>query len=164
MPLPWNLNHLLAWPFAVYRIDTWVLIASIAILLMCIAGLGLWRLIAYLFGKLPKKPRMARQSPEPPSAILAPKLLPHVRVQGEAAPSGDDPEKLQQACSALETSLAEVCMELAESWLRRGQPQKAAVALRKILQICPDRHQAKLAEDRLQQIGNEVEDHPSKPT
>jgi len=146
---------------AAERLEIGVLKASIAILLVCIVGLGLWHLVGYLARKLPKKPRTARQSPEPPSAIQPPKLLPRARALADIAPATDDPEQLQQACTALEDSLGEIYMELAESWLRGGQRQKAAAALQKILQICPGRHQAQLAQDRLQRIGNEVEDHPS---
>jgi hypothetical protein len=147
VPPPCLLSCLQAWLFAVDRMDTWVLKASIAIVLVCIAALGLWRLAAYLGGKLPQKPRTARQSPEPPAPIASATLLPRV-----PAVSGDDPERLLQTCTALEDSLAEVYLQLAESWLRRGQPQKASAAWKKILQLCPDRHQARLAQDRLQQI------------
>jgi TolA-binding protein len=62
---------------------------------------------------------------------------------------------LQQTCIALEDSLAEIYLQLAESWLRRNQPQKATAVWKKILQLCPDRHQAQLAQSRLQQIGKE---------
>jgi len=137
--------------------DTWVLRISIAIVLVCIAGLGLWHLVAYLAGKLPKKQRTVKQSPEPPSAIQSALLPPGLQTLTEAAPTRDDPERLQQACTALEDSLADTYMVLAESWLRKGQPRKAAAVLKKILQICPGRHQAQLAQDRLQQIGNEVQ-------
>ena len=130
MPLPRGLSYFPAWPFAEDRMDTWVLKVSIAIPLVCIAGLGLWHLAAYLAGKLPKKPRTVRQSPEPPSSSQSPKFLP-----------GDAPERLQRTCSTLEDSLAEKYLELAESWLRGGQPQKAAAAWQKVLQICPERRQ-----------------------
>jgi hypothetical protein len=161
VPLPRGLRSLLAWPFAADRMDTWVLKASIVIFLVCIAALGLWHLVAYLVGKLPKKPRTVRQSPEPPSSSQSPQLLPRVPTLADVASIRDDPERLQQACTALEDSLAEIYRELAESWLRTGQPQKATAALKKILQLCPDRHQAQLAQDRLQQIGKDTENHPS---
>jgi hypothetical protein len=126
---------------------------------VCIAGLGLWHLLAYLAGKLPKRPRTVRQSsPEPPSSIQSPKHVLKVRDPAELSPIADDPERLQQACTALEDSLAENYLQLAESWLRRGQPQKAAAALKKILQISAGGHQAQLAQERLQRISNEVKD------
>jgi len=153
-------NYLLTWLVAAERLDIWVLRASIAILLACIGGLILWHLIAYLAGKLPKKPRTVRHSPEPPSA-LQPPLLPRGRFPAEVGPTSDDPEGLQEACTALEDALAEKYMQLAESWLRGGQPQKAAAALKRILQICPGRHQAQVAQDCLQKIGQEVADQHS---
>ena len=84
-----------------------------------------------------------------------------MRALADVVAMRDDPERLQQASTDLEDSLAEVYKELAESWLRKGQPQKAAAALNKILRICPEGHQAKFAQDRLQQVGNSVEDHHS---
>jgi hypothetical protein len=137
------------------RMDTWVLRVSIAIPLLCLAALILWHLFTYLAGKLETKPTARRLSPEPPAPIPFSKHPPSVQAMA------DDPERLQQASTALEDSLAEIYLELAESWLRRGEPQKAAVALKKILQICPERPQAQFARDHLQQIGKEVEDHHS---
>jgi hypothetical protein len=161
MPLPRGQSDLLAWLFAAERMDTWVLKFSIAIPLVCIAGLGLWHLMVYLAGKLPKKPRTVRYSPEPPSPIPSREFPPRGRALTKVAPPRDSPAQLQQACTDLEDSLADTYMELAESWLRNGQPQSAAAAWKKILQICPERRQAQLAQDRLQQICNEGEDHHS---
>jgi hypothetical protein len=145
------------WAFTIDRMDTWVLWVSIAIPVVCIVGLGLWHLVAYVARKLPKKPRTVRLSPEPPSPIQSAQLLARGRAPVDVPPTGDDPERLQQACAALEDSLAERYLELAECWLRRGRPQKAVAVLNKILQVCPERPQAQLAQDRLQEIGKEVE-------
>jgi hypothetical protein len=136
--------------FGTERIDTWVFKVGIAVPVVCIAGLGLWHLVAYLVGKLPKKPRIARQSPEPAES-------PKLRAPAGADPTEDDAERLQQACSALEDSLAEKYMELAESWRRSGQFHKAAVTWKKVIQACPETRQAQLARDRLQQMGSELE-------
>jgi hypothetical protein len=155
VPLPRGFIYLLAWPFAADRMDMWVLMGSIGFVVVCIAALGLWHLFGYLAGKLPKKPRRVKDSPEPPQAIQSSKHHARVHVPAEAAPTGDDPERLQQTCTALEDSLAASYIALAESWLQRGQSQKAAGALKKVLQICPDRHPGQLAQDRLLQIGNE---------
>jgi hypothetical protein len=141
VPLPRGLSHLPDWPFAVDRLDMWVLKVSIAIPLVCIAGLVLWQFVAYLIRKLPRKPRRAaRVSPEPPSRQSL--ML---------------PERLQKACTDLEDSLAARYIELAESWLRSGQPQKAAATLNKVLRLCPERSQAQVARDRLEQIGKQGE-------
>jgi hypothetical protein len=160
VPLPSGQSDQLAWLFAAERMDTWVLKFSIAIPLVCIAGLGLWHLMVYLAGKLPKRPRTVRSSPEPPS-IPSREFPPRGRASTKVASPRVSPEQLQQACIDLEDSLAGAYMELAESWLRTGQLQKAAAALKKIVQICPERRQAQLAQDRLRQIGNDVEDHHS---
>jgi len=161
VPRPIGHTFLVAWVFAADRMDTWVLRASIAIPLVCITGLVVWHLLAYLVGKLPKKPRTVRQSPEPPSSTQSPEFLARGRAPTTVTPAGDSPEQLQQACRDLEDSLAETYVELAESWLRNGRPRKAAAALKKILQICPDSHQAQLAHDRLQQIRDDLEDYHS---
>jgi hypothetical protein len=161
VPLPRTLRSLLAGPFAADRMDTWVLTVSVAIPLVCLAGLALWHLAAYLARKLPKKPRPVRHSPEPPAPSPSPKFLARERGPAEVAPTRGDPERLQQACTALEDSLGEKYLELAEGWLRQGQPQKAAAALKRVLQICPEKLQAQLAQDRLRQMGNQVGDqHP----
>ena len=65
----------------------------------------------------------------------------------------NDPQELQRACAALEDSLAEMYLALAESWLRAGQREQEAAALQKILHTLPDSRHAKVAQDRLRQIG-----------
>jgi hypothetical protein len=155
-------SYLLTLAFAQFRMDTWVLRVSIAIPLLCLAGLGLWQLAAWLGRKWSRKPRTVRESPEPPLSSLFPQRSASGKPEAPArgtAPTPDDPERLQQLCQTLEDSLAEKYRELAEAWLRSSQPRKAVAALQKVLQICPDGPQAALARDRLEQIGREVEDH-----
>jgi hypothetical protein len=117
--------------------DTWVLKVSLGIPLVCLVALALWHVISYLADKLGTKPKTLRQSPEPPSAFPSPK---------------DDPERLEQACAALEHSLAQRYVELGESWLRKGLSQKAAAVFSKVLQLSPEGPQAALAQERLRQI------------
>jgi hypothetical protein len=138
-----------------------VLYVGIGILGVCVAGLCLWHLLTYLARKLPAKPRTVRHSPEPPSASQSPKLLPRVRTQAAVAPTSDDPEKLQQACTALEDSLAESYLAQAENWLRKGQPKNAVAALQRICNMCAEKPQALAAQERLQQIGKQIEDNAS---
>ncbi len=57
-----------------------------------------------------------------------------------------------EIASDLEALLAEMCLELAETWVGRAQPRQAAVALRTVLKICPFTPQGQQAQDRLQQI------------
>jgi hypothetical protein len=133
------------------RIDLWVLKVSIAIPVVCLAALLLWHLAAFLARKLFKKPRTPlRESPEPPERPARAEALPNISATDPSV--GDNPERLQQACAALEDLLADRYIELAESWLRRGQPQQATAAFKRVLQICPGSQQAKLAQDRLQQV------------
>ena len=150
--------------FAVDRIDTWVFKVGIAIPLVCIAGLVLWHLFAFLTGKLVNKPKTRRQAPEPPTALQSLKRLPSDKLAFVDSPEiseatqltaqiKNDPERLERACAALVESLAEMYLELAESWLRKGQPQQAAAALKKIVQSCPETRQAQLAQVRLRQQG-----------
>jgi hypothetical protein len=121
--------------------DTWVLRVSIGIPLVCLAVLALWHLVSYLVGKLPRRPKTLRQSPEPPSAFPS---LP------------DDPQRLEQMCAAMEHSLAERYMELGESWLRKGRSERAAVAFNKVLRIFPEGRQAAVAQERLRQMDEQV--------
>jgi hypothetical protein len=130
------------------RIDLWVLKVSIAIPVVCLVGLLLWHLIAFLARKVEKPRTPLRESPEPPERP-APALS---NISATDSGAGDDPARLQQACAALEDLLADRYIELAESWLRRGQSQQATAAFKKVLQICPDGQRAKLARDRLQQV------------
>jgi hypothetical protein len=139
--------------FAADRIDTWVLRVSIAIPVACLAGLVLWHLVTYLAGKLAKKRKASRQAPEPRSDLSEGAV--GKQLSGQIK---NDPERLERACAALVESLAEMYLELAESWLRKGQPQQAAAALQKIVQSCPETRQAQAARDRLRQLGA-AEDH-----
>jgi cytochrome c-type biogenesis protein CcmH/NrfG len=139
--------------FAVDRLDTWVLRASIAIPLMCLVVLGVWNLAAWLARKLPQKPRKVRESPEPPSPANPWERPAWSQAWKESALGRESPERLEQACLALENSLANAWLELAESLVRAGQLEKAVVVWNKVVQICPDRPQAQLARDRIEQIG-----------
>jgi hypothetical protein len=169
--------------FAVERIDTWVLRVSIAIPVVCVTALVLWHLFAYLARKLGPTPKVGRPSPEPPQVFRPPKPPAGAAAgdaQGERArrvrellalaaslsdlPEGaesrqlatqirNDPERLQRACAALAESLAELYLELAESWLRNGQPRHAAAALGNLVRCCPETRLAEVARGRLRQLG-----------
>jgi hypothetical protein len=141
--------------FAVERIDTWVFWVSITIPVVCLAALLLWHLVAFLAGKRTKTRKPARISPEPPerlpSATRLP-LSPASPADAQADPINSDPQRLQQACAALEQSLAAMYLELAESWLAKDQPRQAAAALQRIVQSLPETPQARFAQDRLRQL------------
>jgi hypothetical protein len=65
----------------------------------------------------------------------------------------NDPERLGQVCAALVESLAETYLDLAESWLRKGEPGQAAASWQKIVQNFPETRQAQAAQERLRQLG-----------
>ena len=125
----------------VERIDTWVLRLGIAVPLVCVAWLVLWHLVPYLVRKKAKTRQPARLSPEP--------LHPPAQIKS------NDPEQLQQACAALEESLAEKYLELANCWVREGQSHQAADVLQKIVQNCAETRQAKVARERLERLAAE---------
>jgi hypothetical protein len=120
--------------FAADRIDTWIFYVGIAVPLVCLAGLGLWQLSAFIARKLRGERRAVRESPEPPR------------------PLNEDPERLERTCAALTESLAAAYLQLADSWQRRGQTQQATAALKKLVQMCPDTPQARIARERLEQF------------
>jgi|GEM_PF-4677982 len=51
------------------RLDTLIFRVSIAVPLVCIAALVLWHLVNHLVGKLVKKRKVIRHSPEPQAAV-----------------------------------------------------------------------------------------------
>jgi hypothetical protein len=162
MSLPGSCSIQPAWLFGVERIDTWVLRVSIAIPLLCLAGLALWQVVAYLTRKLAKKPRILRHSPEPsapnPSPMRLPGALADILPAAQHARelltlAGDDPERLEQACTALEDALAEMYLDEAERWLHAGQQPRGVAAFKKVLQACPGGRPAVVAQERLRQIG-----------
>jgi hypothetical protein len=155
-----GLGFLLAAASSADRMDTWVLKFSLGILAACLVGVGLWHLGSYLAGKRSKRRRAVRQSPEPPSSGPALKVPPSVLTLAGIGPTETNPERLQAACHELEDSLAEMYLELAESWMSKGEPGKAEAALKKVLQICPERPQARLAEGRLSRMVGSIQEHP----
>ena len=94
------------------RLDTWVLRVGIAIPLLCIAVLVLWHLIAYLVGKLVKKPKSLRHSPEPQASVTA------GGVADSAAPAGSEPLRMERIRHAKELL----------SCLERGKALAAALS------------------------------------
>jgi len=127
------------------RLDTWVFRVSIAIPLLCIAVLVLWHLANHLLGKLVKRRKTFRHSPEPPAPFQSPKGLPGQpalngmvltgRSDGEAAtPAGSEvlhEEKIRQARELLNLSREEQVMsyfalsyEVVPDFLARRAPYR----------------------------------------
>lgn len=105
--------------------------------LVCVAGLALWHFVSFLAGKLAKKTRVSRLSPEPPSGL------------GSSSTAPSDSELLERACESQTEILADMYLRLAESL---GQRQRAIVALQKLIERCPETRQALVARDRLSQL------------
>jgi hypothetical protein len=129
--------------FAADRMDAWIFKVAIAVPLVCICGLVLWHLMSRLSARTGKNRRSVRQSPEPEPTFLH---------SGETAGFKNDPERLQRACAGLVESLAETYLQLADCWLRQGQREQAVIALREIVQRCPETRQAQTARERLQRL------------
>lgn len=64
----------------------------------------------------------------------------------------NNPEWMRQACESLSERLGVLYLSLAETWLRKGQPQEAATCLERIIRALPGSHQAEVAQARLAQI------------
>lgn len=69
-----------------------------------------------------------------------------------------DPERTKQVCEQLSERLSSLYLTLAESWLKKGQPQQAVLYLQRIVQAFPNTRNADLAQVRLAQIQG-----PSRP-
>jgi thioredoxin-related protein len=64
----------------------------------------------------------------------------------------NNPEWLQQACDTLSDRLVVMYLALAETWMRKGQPQQAAIYFEKVVQGFPGTRQAEEAQVRLARI------------
>lgn len=159
------------------RIDTWVFNVGVAIPVVCVVGLIVWHLLSSMSAKRTSKRKAVRSAPEPPDPFaanrsrtslltndspLAPpdaerRVLARIlsdtpggtAENNHLAPLRNDPERLQRVCAAAAEVLAELYLELAESWSRRGHPPEAAAVLQKLIQSCPQTPQAEIARERL---------------
>lgn len=85
-----------------------------------------------------------------PEAIEAGKLANEIK---------GNPEWMRQACDNLSDQLGLMYLTLAESWLRKGQPQQAALCLERVVQTFPGSQHAEMAQVRLTQIQGQ----PARP-
>jgi thioredoxin-like negative regulator of GroEL len=69
-----------------------------------------------------------------------------------AAEIKSNPEWMQTACDNLTERLSSMYLALAETWLRKGQPQQAMVCLERVVRTFPGSRQAEVAQIRLSQI------------
>jgi thioredoxin-like negative regulator of GroEL len=63
-----------------------------------------------------------------------------------------NPEWMQSACDNLTDRLSGMYLALAETWLRKGQPQQARICLERVVTTFPGSRQAEVAQIRLAQI------------
>jgi thioredoxin-like negative regulator of GroEL len=71
------------------------------------------------------------------------------RLAGEIK---NNPEWMQHACDNLSERLSGLYLELAETWIRKGQRQQAQVCLERVIQTFPGSRQAEAAQIRLSQL------------
>lgn len=69
-----------------------------------------------------------------------------------AAQIKNNPEWLKQVCESLSDRLGVLYLSLAETLLKKGQPQQAMIYLERVIQSFPDTRQAEAAQVRLAQI------------
>jgi thioredoxin-like negative regulator of GroEL len=69
-----------------------------------------------------------------------------------AAEIKNNPEWLQQACEALNARLGGLYLSLAETWIKKGQPQQATFYLERIVKTLPGTRHAEAAQVRLANI------------
>ena len=67
-----------------------------------------------------------------------------------------NPEWMRVACDNLSDRLGTLYLSLAESWLKKGQPQQAVLFLERVVQTFPNTRQAEAAQVRLTQIQGHV--------
>jgi thioredoxin-related protein len=66
-----------------------------------------------------------------------------------AAEIKNNPDWMQTACDNLTDRLGLLYLAMAETWVRKGQPQQAAQCLERVIQACPGTRQAEAAQLRL---------------
>jgi tetratricopeptide (TPR) repeat protein len=63
-----------------------------------------------------------------------------------------NPEWMARACSNLNERLCSMYLSLADSWLKKGRADEAAVCLEKVQQLAPGSHHAQIAQVKLAQL------------
>src|SRR5262249_46528360 len=76
-----------------------------------------------------------------------------------AAQIKNNPEWMKQVCESLSDRLGLLYLSLAETLLKKGQPQQAVVYLERVVQTFPGTRQAEAAQVRLSQ----VQGQPTQP-
>ena len=86
-------------------------------------------------------------------------LIANYADQKESAEAGklvaeikDNPEWTKQACEEMSERLSSLYLTLAETWIKKGQPQQAIFYLERVVQTFPHTRNADVAQVRLAQI------------
>ncbi len=93
---------------------------------------------------------LAGEYPDLPEAKEANKLSEQIK---------DNPEWIRRACDQLGERLAVLYLALADSWLRKGQPQQGVFYLQRVVKLFPGTRHAEMAQVRLAQLRG----HPEVP-
>ncbi len=75
-----------------------------------------------------------------------------VEAQQLAEEIKNNPEWMQHACDNLTDRLSGLYVALADTWIRKGQPQQAQLCLQRVIQAFPGSRQAEAAQVRLSQL------------
>ncbi len=81
-----------------------------------------------------------------PEGVEASQLLSEIK---------SNPEWMRQACETLSDRLGGLYLAMAETWLKKGQPQQAMMCLERVLQAFPGTRQAEAAQTRLAQLNGQ---------
>jgi thioredoxin-like negative regulator of GroEL len=68
----------------------------------------------------------------------------------------NNPEWIQTACDNLSDRLGTLYLALAETWVKKGQPQQAVLCLERIVRVMPGSRQAEVAQVRLTQLRGDL--------
>ena len=81
-----------------------------------------------------------------------PELPEGVEAMQLAAEIKNNPEWMRLACDTLSDQLGTLYLSLAETWLKKGQPEQAVICLEKVITALPGTSRAEAAQMRLAQI------------
>jgi thioredoxin-like negative regulator of GroEL len=68
----------------------------------------------------------------------------------------NNPEWIKTACDTLSDRLGTLYLALAETWVKKGQPQQAIVCLERVVRVMPGSRQAEAAQLRLTQLRGDM--------
>jgi hypothetical protein len=72
-----------------------------------------------------------------------------------AAEIKNNPEWMQSACDGLTERLSGMYLALADTWVQKGQPKQAMIALERVIRTFPGSRQAEIARERLDRLSGQ---------